>query len=696
VAVVFKSRVIAASNRLEKLVGGERVYLLLLAALVGVLGGFGAALFRELIWLFKGLSFPGGASLEALSEAPWYAICLPPAIGGLIVGPLVYFLAREAKGHGIPEVMNAVANRGGRIRRRVMAIKTLASAITIATGGSAGREGPIVQIGAGLGSSVGQFLGFEGNRLIILLGCGAAAGMAATFNAPIAGVILAVEVIIGSAAISVFSPIVVASVMGTIVARLWYGNEPAFVDVPEYHLASPYEIGLYVLLGLLAGVAATVFIRGIVLIEDMFEKITLPGWFTPVIGGAVVGAVALVFPQVLGVGYETIDFALHGGASGVFPPGFLGVMATLAILIVVKVFCTGMTLGSGGSGGVFAPAMVVGACLGCAFGLGAERFFPGQTGGAGAYALVGMGAVLAGATHAPVTAIIMLFEMTSNYTIILPLMLACIISVVVSNALYPTSIFTTRLVRRKVRLRGSFESELMRNSQVRALLRPVAETVTQATPLQEILRRSLSGSLVQQYVVDGKNRPVGVITLQRIKELLAEGDIDDNLVIAADIMRPSVTTVKLDDTLEILMSHMARIDTEEMPVVNAEGVIVGTVTAHDVMVFFEHEILRKQGLGVNFALEGRPESSAFVEVPEDQTVETVSVTGFVVGRTLRQLDLRATAGLNVVGIRRRTSKGYERLSPDPGRPLEKSDLLIVVGEQRAVDAFNEAMEGLRE
>jgi CIC family chloride channel protein len=199
------------SQKLERALGGENVYLLALAAVVGIFGGLGAVLFREMIGFINQLAFPRGFSLEELAKTPWYWKLLPPAVGGLIVGPMVHFLAREAKGHGIPEVMNAVTNKGGKIRRRVMGVKILASAVTIGTGGSVGREGPIAQIGAGLGSTIGSYLGFEGNKLIIMLGCGAAAGMAATFNAPIGGVILAIEVIIGSASISIFSPLVCLS-----------------------------------------------------------------------------------------------------------------------------------------------------------------------------------------------------------------------------------------------------------------------------------------------------------------------------------------------------------------------------------------------------------------------------------------------------------------------------------------------------
>ncbi len=672
---------VRVSQRLEEILGGENVYLLVLAAIVGVLGGFGAVLFRELIELFRSVSFPNGFDLDTLAAKPWYLKVLPPAIGGLVVGPLVYFFAREAKGHGIPEVMNSVSNRGGRIRRRVMAVKTLASAITIGTGGSVGREGPIVQIGSGLGSSVGQLLGFEGNRLIIVLGCGAAAGMAATFNAPIAGVILAVEVIIGSASISVFSPLVVASVMGTIVARVWYGDEPAFVNVPTYSLVSVVELPLYVGLGIAAGLAALIFIKGICLIEDLWEKVPIPDWFTPVLGGAMVGGIALVFPQVLGVGYETIDVALQGN----------GVLWILIALVFVKILAAGTCLGSGGSGGVFAPALFVGACLGGAYGMVVEQLLPGQTAHSGAYALVGMGAVLAGATHAPITAIIMLFELTSDYAIILPLMLSCIISAVLATRIMPTSIFTTRLKRRGVRLRSSSEAELMRTTKVRRVLRPWPETLTPETPVGEVMRRALSGSLGHQYVVDSEGKLLGVITLSHLKTIFMEQDLDENLVVAADVMKSPVISVTLDDTLDVATSHISRIDTEMLPVLNDKGRIAGVVTRHDMMLFFEHEILKDKGLGLKFVPEDRPEEADFVEVPEGHVVEPIEVTKFLHGQTLRQLDLRATAGLNVLGIRRRTPEGIQRIAPDPARPLAQGEVMIAVGERKAVTSFKKAI-----
>lgn len=669
------------SIRIEKFLG-ENVYLLILAALIGILGGFGAVLFREMIDVIREYAFVRGFSNEALTSTPWYWIVLPPAIGGLIVGPLIYFFAREAKGHGIPEVMNAVSNRGGKIRKRVMTIKTIASAITIGTGGSVGREGPIVQIGAGAGSAIGQALGFDGNKLIILLGCGAAAGMAATFNAPIAGVILAVEVIIGSATISVFSPLVVASVAGTVVTRLIYGDE-TFIEVPKYALVNPpLELPLYLCLGVAAGVTAMLFTRGIVLFEDIWDKLKIPKWLSPAIGGAMVGGMALFFPQILGVGYETVYKAVHGQEA----------LWILGVLILLKIVAAGTSLGSGGSGGVFAPSLFVGACLGGAFGLVVEQFFPGQTAHSGAYALVGMGAVLAGTTHAPITAILMLFEITTTYTIILPLMFSCIISLVISTKLFPTSIFTTRLKRRGIRLRSSAESELMRTTQVRRLLRPFPETMLPVTPASKVVEGALGSPMGHQYVVDSDHKLLGEISLKRIKYILRDQSLDDNLMLAVDMMDSQVTVVYLDDNLDVALGHISRLDTEMLPVLDKNDKLVGSITRHDIMVFFEHEILRNEAASMKFLPESAREDFSLVELPKDETIVEVLVNDALCGQTLKSLDLRASFGLNAIGIQRKSSSGIARLSPEPHISFRVGDQISLVGRSTDIQAFKDRFE----
>jgi CIC family chloride channel protein len=285
----------------------------------------------------------------ALQSLPWYLKLLIPTAGGAVVGPLIYYFAREAKGHGVPEVMEAVAMRGGAIRPRVVVIKSLASAISIGTGGSVGREGPIVQIGSAAASTIGQLLGLTGQRLRVLLACGASAGIAATFNAPIAGVFFSVEIILGNYAIATLTPLILSSVAATAVSRAYLGDIPAFF-IPPHVMISVWEILFYAVLGALAGVAADAFTKTLYAAEDMFDYVKVPEYIKGAIGGTLIGVGLLCFPQIYGVGYETITKLLNGQE-----------VLTIALALVgVKILATSMTIGSGGSGGIFAPSLFIG------------------------------------------------------------------------------------------------------------------------------------------------------------------------------------------------------------------------------------------------------------------------------------------------------------------------------------------------
>ncbi|MFQ6042508.1 MAG: chloride channel protein, partial [Candidatus Poribacteria bacterium] len=295
---------------------GEDTFLYILAALIGVGGGFGAVLFRWLIGVKHFLFLRRGQILLSThSNFPWLLPILP-ALGGLCVGMLTYFLAREAKGHGVPEVMDAIIQKGGVIRPIVVIVKTLASAICIGSGGSVGREGPIVQIGSAFGSSIGQFFRISTQKIRILVACGAAAGISATFNAPIAGLLFALEIILGEFAIRIFTPIVVSSVLAAVTARMILGNELAF-SVPAYQLVHPIELGHYIVLGLVLGVLAVIFTKTLYKVEDLFDEMPIPEYLKPVIGGLIIGAMGIFAPHSLnndpaffGVGYEAITDAL--------------------------------------------------------------------------------------------------------------------------------------------------------------------------------------------------------------------------------------------------------------------------------------------------------------------------------------------------------------------------------------------------
>ncbi len=430
----------------------ENVVMIFMAMIVGILGGFGAVAFRWLISFFQLLffRFSGGNFLQYALSLPWYDRLIPPVIGGMIVGPLVYFFAREAKGHGVPEVMEAVALKGGVIRKRIVLIKTFASAICIASGGSVGREGPIVHIGSAIGSAFGQILAVSVDRMRTLVACGAAAGIAATFNAPIAGVMFAMEIILDDFGVMIFSPIVVSSVTATIISRACLGNYPAF-SVPDYTMVSISEIPLYMLLGIIAGLAGVLFTATLYKMEDLFENLKIPAYTKAAAGGLMIGMIGIFLPHIFGVGYDAINLALADKLPWII----------LLALIFMKIIATSLTIGSGGSGGIFAPSLFIGAMTGGAFGYLAHILFPSLTATSGAYSLVGMGAVVAATTHGPITAILILFEMSGNYRIILPLMLSCIISSVFASHLKKESIYTLKLIRRGVNIHEGREVNVL-------------------------------------------------------------------------------------------------------------------------------------------------------------------------------------------------------------------------------------------
>ena len=351
---------------LEKAKQAEHSFMVFLAVVVGCLGGIGAILFRKLINAVQLASWGDlPFSLELVRSHPGWFIVLVPTLGGLIVGPMVHFFAREAKGHGVPEVMEALTRHAGVMRPRLVIVKSLASAVSIGTGGSVGREGPIVQIGSALASSVGQLLKLSGARLCTLVGCGAAAGIAATFNAPIAGPLFAAEVILGEFTVTQFTPVVISSVVATVISRHFLGDVPAFV-VPEYYLNSAWELGIYAVLGVVAAVVSLGFIRFLYLAEDAADRLSIPPWIVPALGGAAVGCIGLAYPQVFGVGYETIEHALRGDLA----------LGLLGVLLLLKILATSVTIGSGGSGGVFAPSLFIGAMTGGTVGTLAHLWVP--------------------------------------------------------------------------------------------------------------------------------------------------------------------------------------------------------------------------------------------------------------------------------------------------------------------------------
>jgi CIC family chloride channel protein len=672
----------------------EHVTIVLVAILVGVVSAFGAVAFRWAIRLVTEVSFdwlPAGLGIaegpipsttedprEAAAALPWFWLLTVPALGAAIAAPLIYYFAREAKGHGVPEVMESIALRGGAIRPRVALVKALASALTIGTGGSVGREGPIVQIGSALGSSIGQLLRMPGRHLRTLVGCGAAAGIAAAFNAPIAGALFAVEVILGDFAVPQFSPIVIASVVATVVSRYFYGDFPAF-EVPPYQLVSPFELGPYMLGGVLAGVVGVAFIRALYASEDFFERLRIPELLKLPIGGLGVGAIGIFLPHVYGVGYSTINDALTSS----LPLGLL------VLLLGAKIVATSLTLGSGGSGGIFAPSLFLGAMTGGAIGTLVHQIAPESTASSGAYALVMMGAVVAATTHAPITAIIIIFELTKEIAIVPPLMASCVISTIVSSFLHPDSIYTLKLRRRGLDPFAEESPNVLRNLSVRDVIDRKPEVLEASTPFARVLDLVVNSPHPEFFVVDGERRLLGSIALAELRRLIFERDAFRDLVVAADLVDSDRPVLTEAETLDSVVQLMAAARTAELAVVDdlTSRKLLGSVEEREVMHAYNQEVLRRDlagGMTSRVALAGRTRR---VELGGGYVVAELPAPRSLFGRSLRELDLRRNHGVEVLLVRTRVARESEpevRL-PSADDRIGEGDLLVLAGLVEAVD-----------
>jgi CIC family chloride channel protein len=551
-----------------------------LALLVGAGAGVGAVVFRYLIvWfteLFTGRADFSGAGRVASPHFPGlgiFFVVLVPVLGGLVYGPLVDRFAKEARGHGVPEVMLAVAERGGRIGPQVAIVKSLASALCIGCGGSVGREGPIVQIGSALGSSIGQVLRLSDARLRLLVACGAAGGISATFNAPIAGVFFALELILRDFATESFAVVVLASVTAAVIGRAAFGST-SFLNLPTFHAATPVDYLLYAGLGILAAAVGVAFTRVLYGTEDLVDRLWRgPEWLRPGAGGVLLGLLLLGLPQMYGVGYPVLEAGIRGQYMLWF----------LLVLLVGKIVATSATIGIGGSGGVFAPSLFMGAMLGTAYGLAAQHLFGAAVGPAGAYGLVGMGAVFAGAARAPITAVLIIFELTGDYTIILPLMAAIALATGVSAVLSTDTIYTLKLRRRGIDLHRGAPANVMQLLTVADAMQPIPAALTPETPLDAIIGRLATEDCDAFPVIDQHGIYRGTVTARDVEDSARDNALD----VTAAILARAVPVLHPDQSLEHALGLLVHQDRSGLPVIGPEdNQVGGWLTHRDVLAAY--------------------------------------------------------------------------------------------------------------
>ena len=581
----------------------------MLALAIGAGAGCGAVVFRYLILGFT-LLFTGHRDYSSTAgHAPygyfhgigfWFVV-VTPIVGGLIYGPLIQRYAREARGHGVPEVMYAVSERGGKIRPQVAVVKSLASAVCIGSGGSVGREGPIVQIGSALGSTLGQWTRMPESRLRILVACGAAGGISATFNAPIAGVFFALELILRDFEADAFGVVVLSSFVADMIGRAAFGSHP-FLTLPPLQLHSPLEYPLYAGLGVVCAVVGIAFIRILYGSEDVADRIWRgPEWLRPAAGGLLLGLLLLALPELYGVGYPQLEDAIRGR----------DLIGLLLLLLVGKLIATSVTIAIGGSGGVFAPSLFIGAMLGTAYGATIHHLAPGfHAAPAGTYGLIGMGAVFAAAARAPITAVIIIFELTGDYRIILPLMLAIALAVGASRLLSHDTIYTLKLRRRGIDIDRSRARSVMSLLRVADAMQAIPLCLTADTSAGEAVGLLAQATADSVAVVDERGIYVGAITAKRLDQALREDELDARLEALSDPTPPLRATQSLEDALTSLLRSE-----RGLPVV-AEGTnaLVGWLTHTDVLHAYNAQRSRGEGGGgfrsLSSAARSRPAAAA--------------------------------------------------------------------------------------
>ena len=465
--------------------------------------------------------------------------------------------------------MEAGSLRGGKLTLGRGLAAAAVSVASLGAGASAGREGPVVHLGATAASFVAQRFKFGPSLSLTLLGCGVASAVAASFNAPIAGVFFALEVVIGHYALHAFTPIVIASVAGTIVSRVHLGDFPAFV-LPDYSIASFFELPAFLLLGIACAAVAMTFMWSIMFATDTIERTRVPTWLRPAVGGLGVGIIAIFFPQVLGVGYEATDDALKG----LIPFGFL------ILLVFAKVFATAITLGSGFGGGVFSPSLYVGAMTGGAFGFVAAAAFPDLASSPGLYAIIGMGAVAAPVLGAPISTVLMMFELIGDFSVTVAAMIAIAVASIVTHQILGRSFFAWQLLRQGISLKGGRARQVLLNVRARHIMGDDFRTVAEGSSISDLRLLLRTAPHDHFFVTDTENRYVGKISFADIRDVAFDTDFD-TLINARDAAR-KVTIIEGDDNLERALSLMDAAGENHLPVVdNAQDLVVIGILHHN-------------------------------------------------------------------------------------------------------------------
>jgi CIC family chloride channel protein len=634
--------------------------LVALAALIGILGALGNLAFRAVIagsaWVFQ----------ERVGS-PFGRAGIPLALlaGGMVLLLLDRLFPDEVLGYGFPRFLEVLHLKGAVVKRRWIVVKTLASGISLGAGAAVGREGPIAQIDGAVGGAIARLVRLPAEQRKVLIACGAAAGIATTFNAPIGALMFAHEIVLlGELHLANFSLILVATTVAVIASRGLFANEAVFL-VPAFRMESYWECLSYVLLGVILGLLAVAYVRLFHALARGIRRLAWPRAAVLLGGLALVGLLDVALPQNVSDGYPVVNQALAGD---------LG-WQRMAALSAAKIVGSSLSLGCGAPGGVFGPIFFIGAMTGGAFRSLSAVLLPGLTGPRGSYALVGLGAFLAATTHAPLTAIFLLFEMTQSYLIAIPALISAGIALMIAAAIEPESIDTLGLTAEGKSLHPRAEGDMLGGIPIAGIYRREVDTLAERTPLPELLRRVGASRQASFPVVDEGGAMVGILSFAALRALVSEESLAD-LIVAADIADPNVITLTPEESLAAAFRVMESEGLEDVPVVDGADPhrLLGMLSRADLIAAYNRTVAALSALPVSAWL-----TTGGVRSSGEYQVTVLPVPRGWVGRSLREVDCRARYGVTVVAVQQERTDGQAYVFPDPERPLAAGDQIVLAG-----------------
>ncbi|MES0491339.1 MAG: chloride channel protein [Leptospirales bacterium] len=662
----------------------KRVLLLFLSAIVGLIVAGLAILLTSGIELLSHLTYKN----KTIQESEYRDLLfLMPMLGGLAVGLLVYLRNKDGQGGGVEETIKLIRLKRKPISLYDIILRFVTSIITLGTGGSAGKEGPVVHLGGGAGAWLGKTLRFPDSYIKTLAAAGVAAAIAAAFQAPIAGSFFALEILLASFALDTFSMIIVAAVTATAVSQV-FQHHTHQLHIVTHVFENPINMIFFVAAGILGGFVTIVFIRSLHLSEDLFKKLPIPRWLMPAAGGLLMGGIAFFFPLVYSEGYNIMNLLLTGQFDSLvyYVPGIIGssLALTLIVMLVVKIIATTATLGSGGSGGTIVPALFIGTNLGAILATVAGQLFPEIDIPHSTWVLVGMSSVLAPMTQAPIFSVMLFFELTQSYEVILPVLIVVTISTLLTRHFINGSLYSVSMEKQGIRLYQGMEQSVMETILVKEVAHSRINMIDQNVTLSTIINGFFHSHFTAGFVVNKDEMFLGVITLEQVKRFIKNESLCD-LLLASEVAHEKNIWVTPDDNLMRALEIMDKTDLVFLPVISntTDRKPVAYVTRKDIVSVYNRSVIKRGTQNILLDQDGQSSMNNYLQIGDEFKIETLQVPRPWINKTLKELDLRVKYNLTVVGIKKEEEISY--IMPDIIYKFKKGDTITVVGKSEDLE-----------